>query len=95
MKRITNLEELDVVRHQKRSIVVPGTVWDKPRPAAFVMNLQGHRLLPLFRKGMYLYEKPKKAPRHLRGLPPAMDRLARESRRSAHDAADKDPEPQA
>ncbi len=37
----------------------------------------------------------RKVSHHSPAFPPATDRIARKLRRSAHDAADKDPEPQA
>jgi len=61
MTKITTLEELHKLRTIKRSVFCPNArCLSKPRPAAFIINLQGHVLLMLFRSGMYLYEKEKK-----------------------------------
>lgn len=57
-KRIKTVEELEAAAKSKRSVIVPSSqCWYKPCPAAFVINLQGHILVQLFRKGMYLYNK--------------------------------------
>jgi hypothetical protein len=44
----------------KKSIIVPGTrPWEKPRPAAWMINLPGITLNRLFEIGMYIYDKPR------------------------------------
>jgi hypothetical protein len=58
--QITTLGQLAEAMLQKRAVVVPGTVWSAPRPAAVIMQLQGTMILKLIGKGMYLYNKPKK-----------------------------------
>ena len=56
-RKIRTLEDLRDVVSSRRSVVVPEyRVWDKPRPAAFVINLSGQILLSLMNKGMYVYE---------------------------------------
>lgn len=59
-RQIFTLCELKEVANAKRAVIVPGTVWHKPKPAAVMMNLIGANLLTLFGYGMYIYEKPKK-----------------------------------
>jgi len=59
--RVFNLEQLDILRRTKRSVVVPEFYpWRNPRPAAVIMHLQGDTLVRLFRSGMYVYEKEKR-----------------------------------
>ena len=58
--QITTFGQLAEAMIEKRAVIVPGTVWGKPRPAAVVMQLQGTTILRLINKGMYLYNKPKK-----------------------------------
>jgi hypothetical protein len=64
-KRINNLQELNALCHDKKSVIVPGyRPWEKPKSAAFLMNISGTGLLHLFRRGMYEYipaSKQKKA----------------------------------
>ncbi len=56
--RIYNLESLMSAVRLKRAVFVPKSVsWSKPRPAAFVINLQGFVLLQMFIAGLYIYEK--------------------------------------
>jgi len=52
--QIKTLAELDLARTMRLSVIVPGTAFKKPSPAAFVMNLQGHVLYHLFLKGMFV-----------------------------------------
>lgn len=80
MKKITNLDELHQAATDRRSVVIPN--WGgfvRPKPAAFVLNQIGCVLHRMFLSGMYLYEKPKKDPRHQRMFPPAERRLARDA----------------
>ena len=59
-KQIFTLEELQNLANAKGSVVVPDTTFKKPCSAAFLINLQGHYLVRLFAKGIFIYEKPKK-----------------------------------
>jgi hypothetical protein len=58
--RIMTLKALAYARLKRRAVIVPGTVWYKPKPAAVILMLPGETILRLIEKGMYLYEKPKK-----------------------------------
>lgn len=58
--RIVTLKALDYAKHKHRAVIIPGTVWEKPKPAAVILQLSGETILRLFEKGMYLYIKPKK-----------------------------------
>ena len=61
MKAIHTLEDLEKARKNKKSVFCPNLhCWEKCRPAAFLINLQGSALLNLFRAGMYIYEKEQK-----------------------------------
>jgi len=59
-QKINTLKELEAAAQMRQSVTVPGTTFDKPRPAAFVMNLQGHIIYRLFLKGMFVYVKESK-----------------------------------
>jgi hypothetical protein len=55
--KIESLEALDEAVKARKAVVVPKyCCWDRPRPAAFVINLSGAVLLRLFQAGMFLYE---------------------------------------
>ena len=55
---VTTLEELDTARFFRLSVVCPTSrAWNKPKPAAFIMNLSGDIILKLIRRGLYIYEK--------------------------------------
>ena len=59
MNRIRTLAKLQWAALNKKSVVCPKILnWGtKPRPAAFVINLQGRILLRYFESGMYFYER--------------------------------------
>lgn len=62
--KIETLALLRFYALSKRSVIVPTSCWhQKPIPAAVVLNMQAICVLRLFDRGMYLYEKPKKAER--------------------------------
>ena len=57
-QEVHDLYDLDLLAQEHRSVYCPTLhCWKKPRPAAFVINLQGKVLLQLFQAGMYVYEK--------------------------------------
>lgn len=60
--QVTTLRELRRAVGNKRSVICPmlPPPWNKPRSAAFMINLCGAVLLRLFKQGMYLYVKPEK-----------------------------------
>ncbi len=61
MEQVTSLRRLQELAIAKKSVVCPDSYCDRfTRPAAFVINMQGMRILMLFNKGMYVYEKEPK-----------------------------------
>lgn len=60
MYRIETLEGLEAAMNDHRAVVIPGTVWEKPKPAAVIIHLPALVLLRLLRKGIYLYERKEK-----------------------------------
>ena len=59
-KRINDVYALKAAADMGRAVVVPGTTYSKPCPAAWMINLQGHVLCRLFKSGMYEYIKIQK-----------------------------------
>lgn len=58
-KKIETLHQLRFVRDEKKAVICPKTIcFNKPIPAAFVINMSGTILLSLFKSGMYVYQKP-------------------------------------
>ena len=58
-KQVRDLATLQQAALDGKAVVVPGTNYSKPCPAAWMINLQGHVILSLFKSGMYIYEKAK------------------------------------
>ena len=58
--RIRTVERLADAAIQRRAVVIPGTVWEKPKPAAVILYLPGEVILRLMDRGIYLYTSPKK-----------------------------------
>ena len=56
MTRIMGIHKLGMLALQKRSVYAPGTWLREPKPAAVVMNFQGHLILRLIDQGLYVYE---------------------------------------
>lgn len=57
--KVTSLEQLSKLCQERKAVYCPESfVWQKPRPAGFMINLQGRELLRLFQLGMYVYDKP-------------------------------------
>lgn len=57
---ILTLQGLAYFAKHRKAVVVPGTVWEKPRPAVVLLHQQGASLLELFNIGMYVYKKEEK-----------------------------------
>ena len=58
MIKINNLEQLNDAIFLKKAVFCPNSnLLKKPKPAAVVMNFQGHIILKLLQSGMYVYEK--------------------------------------
>lgn len=56
-KKIETLADLEDCALKRQSVYADGNrAFYLPRPAAFVINLQGRLLLNLFRSGLYVYE---------------------------------------
>ncbi|HBA85997.1 MAG TPA: hypothetical protein DCZ95_18080 [Verrucomicrobia bacterium] len=60
MNRIMGIHKLGMLALQKRSVHAPGTWLREPKPAAVVMNFQGHLILRLIDQGLYVYEAKNK-----------------------------------
>ena len=60
MQKVETLQELESAMNNRRAVVIPGTVWEKPKPAAVIIQLPGTALVKLFKKGIYLYERREK-----------------------------------
>ena len=56
--RVTTLAELALLSGAKRSVICPKyPAWNRPRPAAWIIQLPGAMLLNMMECGMYVYEK--------------------------------------
>jgi len=55
--RIHDLNDLHASAQRKEAVVVPGTNWANPKPAAFMINLPGSVLCRLFNRGMFIYRR--------------------------------------
>jgi hypothetical protein len=54
--QVNSLDQLCEMALEKKSIVVPGTVFGRRhQPAAFILNLQGRIIAKLIKQGMYEY----------------------------------------
>ena len=61
--KIKSLSALCNLVKKRKSVVVPGTVWERPTPAAFVINLQGRVISRMIERGMFVYvKKSEKSP---------------------------------
>jgi len=54
---VKTLEDLAKATEDHRAITIPGTVWEKPKPASVILHLPGVIILSLLRQGIYLYNK--------------------------------------
>lgn len=62
MRQVYILDELKDAADLRRSVIVPKSfAFNRPRPAAFIINLPGAILYQLFCLGMYVYEKETKS----------------------------------
>ena len=59
-ERVTSLQRLCELAHEKKSVIVDGICWLKPKPAAFIVNMSGFLINQFIEAGMYVYEKEKK-----------------------------------
>jgi hypothetical protein len=56
--RVETLKELAELAFLKKAVVIPTLpAWSKPKPASFLLSLQGRVLLKLLNAGIYIYEK--------------------------------------
>lgn len=61
MIKVSTLEDLWKAVEYHKAVVCPDSpCFNKPRPAAVIINLQGTLILRLFQLGMYIYEKKKR-----------------------------------
>ena len=57
-KRIVTLAGLRRAANDRRAVICPNDPgFTKPRPAAFIISMQGTAILRAFRCGMYIYKK--------------------------------------
>jgi len=57
-RKVESLADLRWLVERRKSVVVPGCCpWNKPKPAAFMIQLSGEILWRLFSRGMYRYDK--------------------------------------
>ena len=60
VETLAQLKELAVIQH--KAVICPtSVVYNRPIPAAVIINMQGSIILNLFIQGLYVYEKPKGA----------------------------------
>lgn len=55
--RVRSLSMLMNLAYNKRSVIGDHPVCRRPRPAAFIINMQAAIVHRLLKKGLYLYEK--------------------------------------
>jgi hypothetical protein len=60
MKRVENLEELIGLARQKKSVLLPKPLAQRPWPAAFVINMPLIKAYHYLEEGIYIYEPKKK-----------------------------------
>jgi len=59
--QVTSLQLLKALSLSRKSVYVPTHgAYSNPRPAAWIINLQGAVLIRLFERGMFVYEPQKK-----------------------------------
>jgi len=58
--RIMIIEDLFIAAESKRAVTIPGTVWEKPKPAMVILHLPAMTVLKLLKKGIYLYSSKRK-----------------------------------
>ena len=59
--KVKTLAKLKRLADRHKAVICPDSMcWNRPRPASFMLHLQGAGLLNLFRLGMYVYEKGSK-----------------------------------
>ena len=57
--QVISLEQLGEAAKARKAVICTGVpCFGKPKSAAFVINMQGHQLLRVFKAGLYIYEKP-------------------------------------
>ena len=61
-KKLTRIEQIQQAALDRRSVIVPSSICfsNKPLPAAFIINLQGHLICQLLKRGMYMYRPQSK-----------------------------------
>jgi hypothetical protein len=60
MKKVKKLETLIDLAHNKKSVMLPRRMSQRPWPAAFVINMHLIRVYHLLAEGIYTYEPKKK-----------------------------------
>lgn len=61
-KKVKTLEELQNAAFEKKAVKSEkrGMCFERPIPAAVILNMAGTTILRLFQDGLYVYEKPKR-----------------------------------
>lgn len=60
MKRVENFEALIELAFEKKSVMLPKRMSQRPWPAAFLINMQVYYVWQLLIEGVYIYEPKKK-----------------------------------
>ena len=60
MKRVKSIDDLIVLAQNKKSVMLPKRMSQRPFPAAFIVNMQIMYAYHLLVEGIYIYEPKKK-----------------------------------
>ena len=60
MKRVKSIDDLIVLAQNKKSVMLPKRMSQRPFPAAFIVNMQVMYVYFLLKEGTYIYEPKKK-----------------------------------
>ena len=60
MKRVQSIDGLIELTFQKKSVLLPKRMSQRPWPAAFIVNMQVMYVYHLLKEGIHIYEPKKK-----------------------------------
>ncbi len=60
MRRVHNFDVLIVLAENKKSVMLPKRMSQRPWPAAFIVNMQVMYVYHLLKEGIHIYEPKKK-----------------------------------
>lgn len=60
MRRVHNFDVLIVLAQNKKSVLLPKRMSQRPWPAAFIVNMQVMYVYHLLKEGIHIYEPKKK-----------------------------------